>query len=329
MAEGEELLIVDGDSRALSGMQRLFTDEGYTVTPLDDGARAIELGGTKFFPVVLLDFVVPNKSGLEILTEFRRISPQSRLIFLSREPSAEQSVEAFRRGAFDVIKKDRSQVGYLKDRVKAASHVFRGGSGGSQLLLKETKAILEELVTTMIEIAKKNLLLEGSESIVAAGRMNILVVDDSPEIAKLISTKSTFNVNHVQSGGEALDQLTQYKYDLVIAKEQLPDLPGTMVLRQAQGRASTEISCLRVDAFQNGAARLTPFVKGKEGSPEVLASGLVFLKRLEEMHERKSEITRERRAVESVTRRNYHLFKRYGEVRERLTHAIDASETRG
>lgn len=326
MEEGQELLIVDGDLRALQGMTRLFSDEGFLVTPLSDGARAVELASTKFFPVVLLDFQVPNRSGLEILAEFKRISPQTRLIFLSRDPQTDQSIEAFRKGAFDVIRKDRTQVPYLKERVRAACHAFRGGSGSAQLLLKETKQILEELVTNMIDIAKRNLLLEGTESIVAAGKMNVLVADPGQDLIRLLSSKTGLSITHCQSGGEALDHLTQYHYDLVIAVENLPDLPGTMVIKQAQGLDRDTIA-LRLDAFQGGQGRFTTYYKGKEtGKPEIFQNPLVLLKRIEEMHERRSEIARERRAVESVTRRNFHLFKRYGEVRERLTNAINASE---
>lgn len=323
---GEELLIVDGDPRALAGMNQLFTTEGYLVTPLDDGARAVELAATKFFPVVLTDFAVPNRSGLEVLTEFRRISPQTKIIFISREPTADQVADAFRRGAFDVIKKDRTQVNYLKERIRAACGAFRGGSGSSQLLLKETKQILEELVTTMMEIAKRNLLLEGSESIVAAGRMNILLCDPNQDMQRLLATKSSLNVTHCHSGGEALDQLTQHRFDLIIVQNALPDLPGSMVLKQGQGQMSETLG-YRVDAFNGAQGKLTPFLKGKESGPqEQFMNPLLFLKKLEELHERKAEIARERRAVESVTRRNYQLFKRYGEVRDRLQTAIDASE---
>lgn len=326
MAQGEELLIIDADARALSGMTRMFTDDGYVVTSLEDGDRAIALASQKFFPVVLLDFQLANKTGIEVLVALRRHSPQTRVIFLSREPDAALSIEAFRKGAFDIIKKDRLQVAYLKERVNIACHVFRGGSGGSQMLLKETKQILEELVTTMIDIAKRNLLLEGTESIVAAAKMSILVADDSADFARLLSSKPTFNITHCHSASEALDQLTQQRYDLVVAKETLPDLPGSMVLKQAQGQ-STETQGFRLDLFSGSQARLTPFQRGREsGSAEQFMNPIVLLKRFEELQERKSEIARERRAVESVTRRNFQLFKRYGEIRDRLANAIEASD---
>jgi PleD family two-component response regulator len=193
-------------------------------------------------------------------------------------------------------------------------------------LLKEAKQILEELVTTMMEIAKRNLLLEGSESIVAAGRMNILVVDEGQDLIRLLATKSSLNVTHCQSGGEALDKLTQQKYDLIIVQNHLPDLPGSLVLKQGQGQSSETLG-YRIDAFNGAQGKMTPFLKGKESGPqEQFMNPLLFLKKLEGLHERRAEIARERRAVESVTRRNYQLFKRYGEIRDRLQTAIEASE---
>ena len=323
---GEELLIVDGDQRALAGMNQLFVNEGYLVTPLDDGARAGQLASTKFFPVVLIDFQIPNRNGLDVLTEFRRISPQSKTIFVSREPTADQVAEAFRRGAFDVIKKDRTQVEYLKARVRAGCGAFRDNSGSSQILLKETKQTIEELVTTLMEYAKRNLLLEGSESIMAAGRMTILLADSGQDLLRLLSTKQSLNITHCHSGGEALDQITQHKFDLLIVQNNLPDLPSAMVIKQGQGQSSETLG-YRIDAFNGAQGKFTPFLKGKEsGPPEQFMNPLLFLKKLEELHERKGEVARERRAVESVTRRNYHLFKRYGEIRDRLQTAIDASE---
>jgi DNA-binding NtrC family response regulator len=323
---GEELLIVDGDQRALAGMNQLFVNEGYLVTPLDDGARATHLAGTKFFPVVLIDFQIPNRSGLDVLSDFRKISPQTKIIFISREPTADQVAEAFRRGAFDVIKKDRTQVEYLKGKVRTACGAYRDTSGSSQLLLKEVKQILEELVTTLMEYAKRNLLLEGSESIMAAGRMSILLADSGQDLFRLLSTKQSLNITHCHSGGEALDQMTQHKFDLLIVQNNLPDLPSAMLLKQGQGHSSETLG-YRIDAFNGAQGKFTPFLKGKESGPaEQFMNPLLFLKKLEELHERKGEVARERRAVESVTRRNYHLFKRYGEVRDRLGTAIDASE---
>jgi hypothetical protein len=99
-----------------------------------------------------------------------------------------------------------------------------------------------------------------------------------------------------------------------------------MVLKQGQG-ASSETLGYRMDAFNGAQGKFTPFLRGKEsGQPEQFMNPLLFLKKLEELHERKGEMARDRRAVESVMRRNYHLFKRYNESRERLQTAIDASE---
>jgi DNA-binding response OmpR family regulator len=73
-----------------------------------------------------------------------------------------------------------------------------------------------------------------SSSASGLGVLNLLLVDDDAEIANALGKELTeekgWRIRHVQSGGEALDSATQIPPSVLVAKENLPDLTGSMVV---------------------------------------------------------------------------------------------------
>ena len=72
MARKAHLLLVDDDPNTLASLSRAFRLAGYEATVCDNAARAAELLRTEMFDVILSDVVMPRKSRLELLEDFRK-----------------------------------------------------------------------------------------------------------------------------------------------------------------------------------------------------------------------------------------------------------------
>lgn len=88
----KRILIVDDDPTTLQVLGQLLTLEGFTVESFNTAEEALaHLHGTET-DVLLTDFVLPAMSGLELVTEARRIRPNLRCLVMSghaRVPEAE------------------------------------------------------------------------------------------------------------------------------------------------------------------------------------------------------------------------------------------------
>jgi DNA-binding response OmpR family regulator len=87
------------------------------------------------------------------------------------------------------------------------------------------------------DLEDKLLAREGglSSSASGLGALNLLLVDDDAALATALGKELTeekgWRLRHAQSGGEALDSATQVPPSVLVAKENLPDLTGSMVVK--------------------------------------------------------------------------------------------------
>jgi two-component system, NarL family, response regulator NreC len=87
-----------------------------------DGLEAIHLIRELHPPIALLDLDMPGLDGLGVLREAARVSPQTRVIILTRHMEEPYAVEALRIGARGYVLKTQAST----DLVAAIRHVERG-----------------------------------------------------------------------------------------------------------------------------------------------------------------------------------------------------------
>ena len=98
------ILIVDDDKTILSALKTVLDREN-NVTICNDGKKAIQLCRNKKFDLIITDLMMPGANGLEVLTESRKIDPDSLVILITGFASLETAVQAIREGAYDYITK--------------------------------------------------------------------------------------------------------------------------------------------------------------------------------------------------------------------------------
>ena len=99
------ILVVDDDAVARDLLVEALRKEGYQVEAVVDGAQAIERGRLKRFDVVLTDIRMGSVDGLEVLREFKQISPDTLIVLLTAFGSMEGAIEAIKQGAYDYLAK--------------------------------------------------------------------------------------------------------------------------------------------------------------------------------------------------------------------------------
>src|SRR5690606_25097527 len=101
------LLVVDDNEEILIALQTYFEAQGYVVTLASDGRtalRLIEERGERF-DLILLDVVLPEMNGFEVLEETQRIGLAAPVLMMSGRGNQEDILRGFGLGAQDYIVK--------------------------------------------------------------------------------------------------------------------------------------------------------------------------------------------------------------------------------
>lgn len=110
----EKVLIVDDEPGMLESLSDVLKREGYKITTALDGRSAVGLVKRTGFDIVILDIVLPDVNGIEILKEIKQIAPYTEIVIISAHATVKNSVESLNQGAYAYILKP-----FDPDEVKA------------------------------------------------------------------------------------------------------------------------------------------------------------------------------------------------------------------
>lgn len=99
------VLVIDDEPRIRDACNMVLSTLGFIVETAEDGVKGLELVEQKHFDILLLDLMMPNMSGFEVLSKVRDIDPDTVVIVITGYATLEHSIEAMKKGAFDFIPK--------------------------------------------------------------------------------------------------------------------------------------------------------------------------------------------------------------------------------
>jgi DNA-binding NtrC family response regulator len=99
------VLVVDDEEVIRDVLGTLLTREGYEVASAASAGEAIALFENEPYDVVLLDLMLPDRPGLDVLRDIRRRDPDAVVVIVTAYSSIEGAIEAMRQGAFHYIPK--------------------------------------------------------------------------------------------------------------------------------------------------------------------------------------------------------------------------------
>lgn len=119
MTEPETILVVE-DDRALSvGLDLNLSAEGYRVLVARDGARGLALALEERPDLIVLDLLLPNLDGYEVLERLRARGHDTPVIILSARGEEQDKVKGLKVGADDYVTKPFG-LAELLARIEAA-----------------------------------------------------------------------------------------------------------------------------------------------------------------------------------------------------------------
>ncbi len=99
------ILIVEDEPKVASFVRQGLEEEGYQITWVMEGKRALEYALQEAFDLVLLDLRLPDISGLEVCRRLRLHDPALPILMLTALDAIEDRVEGLRAGADDYLPK--------------------------------------------------------------------------------------------------------------------------------------------------------------------------------------------------------------------------------
>lgn len=112
------LLIIDDNEELLYVLQKLLKDANYHIdvsTTLGEGKKSLS---EKKYDLILLDWMLPDGSGIDLLRELRQQKVQTPVLLFSSKKEVEEKVEALDVGADDYLEKPFSNIELLA-RIRA------------------------------------------------------------------------------------------------------------------------------------------------------------------------------------------------------------------
>jgi len=159
------ILVAEDEARIASFLSKGLTAEGYRCVVAGDATTALALAESEPVDLVLLDLILPDRSGLDVLRVLRGRNPRLPVMILTAREDVGSKVQGLDQGADDYLTKPFSfeellaRIRALLRRDRASAIVLRAGelvldlversarspSGQATLSLRES-ALLEMFV---------------------------------------------------------------------------------------------------------------------------------------------------------------------------------------
>ncbi len=154
---GERILLVEDEEKLARMVEMELKYEGYIVEKAFDGRTGLERALSGEFDLILLDIMLPQLSGMEVLRRLRRES-QVPVIMLTARDSVMDKVSGLDSGADDYVTKPFA-IEELLARIRAALRNQSGPGPGTCLSAGEVSMDVERHQVTVkgtpVELTKK------------------------------------------------------------------------------------------------------------------------------------------------------------------------------
>jgi len=118
----ENILIVDDDVKIREMLSNILTDKGYTVKSVGTGKEGVNESFKQLFNLALIDILLPDMEGTELLTKLRKSEPEMIKIIITGNATLDNSISAANKGVDGFIVKPfdpKKLLKLIESRLKA------------------------------------------------------------------------------------------------------------------------------------------------------------------------------------------------------------------
>ena len=152
------VLLVEDDSATAKSVEIMLKSEGYVCDTTDLGEDGLEIGKLYDYDLIILDLMLPDIDGYEVLRRLRSSRVNTPILILSGLSELDNKIKGLGFGADDYLTKpfDRRE---LLARIQA---IVRRSKGHSESVIKTGKLTVN-LDTRTVEVESQPLHLTGKE----------------------------------------------------------------------------------------------------------------------------------------------------------------------
>lgn len=99
------ILVVEDEPGISNFLKQGLEEEAFAVDVAENGRLGLDLALSGNYDLLLLDWMVPGISGIELTRQFRKDFPQTPIIFLTAKDTLDETIFGLQSGANDYIKK--------------------------------------------------------------------------------------------------------------------------------------------------------------------------------------------------------------------------------
>ena len=115
------MLVVDDEEAIRDSLELLLNSEGLGVDTVADAEACLGQIESNSYDLVLLDLMLPGRSGLDVQKELKGIDPTLPVVIITAMAVIETAVEAIRSGAYDYVTKpwnNEKLIGVVKNAIR-------------------------------------------------------------------------------------------------------------------------------------------------------------------------------------------------------------------
>ena len=101
----KKIMIIDNEEGLCRMMEAVLMDDGHAVRSFNDPLEAVEVFRPGIWDLVISDIKMPGIDGLEVLQRIKTAQPGIPVIMITAFATVEMSIQALRKGAYDMLTK--------------------------------------------------------------------------------------------------------------------------------------------------------------------------------------------------------------------------------
>ena len=216
------IILVEDDPMIGEIYQRKFSEDGFEIDIAVSGKEFLERVKSKKYDLALLDMVLPEMSGIEILHEIKKergLNPEMKVYVFSNLTGEEDYNKARQEGADGYIPKIQFNPSELVKEIR-------------------------RLINASKEKEKNEARLSG-ESVTSENgkKKKILFIEDEPAFLDMFCTKlenEGYEVEKAQNGAWGLKEAMAKDFDLIITNIVMPAMTGAEIVEKLRAEEKTK-----------------------------------------------------------------------------------------
>jgi two-component system cell cycle response regulator CtrA len=152
------VLLVEDDTSTAKSIELMLKSEGYIADTTDLGEDGLDLGKLYDYDIIILDLMLPDMDGYDVLKSLRDSRVETPVLILSGLAELDNKIKALGYGADDYLTKPFDK----RELIARIQAIVRRSQGHSQSTI-ETGKVKVNLDSRTVEVAGKPLHLTGKE----------------------------------------------------------------------------------------------------------------------------------------------------------------------